>query len=253
MASTVSKNIRKIRKEKGISQDRLSKEADLALNTVAKIETGESLNPTVETLQKIANALGVSYSERGAKTKQDEILKAIKRKGIAITEEQLERAFRVFENSPFIKGCHSEGMTGYLKLPYNPKLKEKARELRKAGNLSEVLLWNNLKQKKMLGFDFTRQQIIGNYIVDFHCPKLRLVIEIDGESHDFKGEYDEKRDKYLQSLGLTVLHFKDIDIKNSLNEVLTQMESWVKINTPSALQTPLLEKGELSPKYQHLP
>jgi len=63
MASIISKNIRRIRKEKGISQDRLSKEADLALNTVVKIETGESPNPTVETLQKIAKALGVSISD----------------------------------------------------------------------------------------------------------------------------------------------------------------------------------------------
>ena len=63
MASTISKNIRRIRKEKGISQDRLSKEADLALNTVVKIETGENPNPTVETLQKIAKALGVSVGD----------------------------------------------------------------------------------------------------------------------------------------------------------------------------------------------
>ncbi len=335
---------------------------------------------------------GVQYSERGTKTKQDEILKAIKRKGlpassgarqagIAITEEQLERAFRVFEkqsevdffinknarsflqeqfklwsyqyfwegakewsadrvnqlqilkdiafkiidfisqfedelvkiwnkpkfvknsnyvvtldrlnnielverilthpnideqikewqelgivdksfkigdifeNSPLVKGWHSEGMTGYSKLPYNPNLKEKARELRKAGNLSEVLLWNNLKQKKMLGFDFTRQQVIGNYIVDFHCPRLNLVIEIDGASHDFKGEYDEERETYLQSLGLTVLHFDDVDVKRDLNSVLEQIKGWIEGNTPSASQTPLLEKGELglNPKYEHLP
>lgn len=183
----------------------------------------------------------------------------------------VDDSFRVediIKDSPFLKGWHSEGMTGELKLPYNPNLKEKARELRKAGNLSEVLLWDHLKQKKMLGFDFTRQQVIGDYIVDFYCPKLRLVIEIDGESHDFKGEYDEEKDRYLQSLGLTVLHFKDKDIKHSLNEVLIQIEGWIKnspfykrstreagevLNTPSASQTPLLEKGELNPKYKHLP
>jgi len=113
-------------------------------------------------------------------------------------------------------------------LPYNPKLKEKARELRKAGNLSEVLLWDKLKKGQMLGFDFTRQQIIGDYIVDYHCPKLNLVIEIDGESHDFKGEYDEKKDEFLKSLGLEVLHFKDIDIKKSLDNIVEQIEFWVK-------------------------
>lgn len=63
MANKVNDNIRKIWQKKGISQDRLSKEADLALNTIVKIETGESPNPTVETLEKIAKALGVSVAD----------------------------------------------------------------------------------------------------------------------------------------------------------------------------------------------
>ena len=63
MANSISENIRKLRQKKGISQDRLSKDADLALNTVVKIETGESPNPTVETLGKIAKALGVSVAD----------------------------------------------------------------------------------------------------------------------------------------------------------------------------------------------
>ena len=150
-----------------------------------------------------------------------------------------------FDNSPFQKGYQSEGLTGYSKLPYNPKLKERARELRKAGNLSEVLLWNELKQKKMLGFDFTRQQIIGNYIVDFHCPKLNLVIEIDGESHNYKVEYDAERDKFLQSLGLTVLHFNDLDIKHRLSEVLESIKNWIEGNTPSSTDDTPLIKGNL--------
>ena len=61
--SEIGKNIKKIRQEKGISQDRLSKRADLALNTIINIEPDESPNPTVETLQKIANALEVSIEE----------------------------------------------------------------------------------------------------------------------------------------------------------------------------------------------
>ena len=63
MANIFSENIRKLRLKKGISQDRLSKEADLALNTIVKIETGENPNPTVETLEKIAKALGVSVRD----------------------------------------------------------------------------------------------------------------------------------------------------------------------------------------------
>jgi|GEM_PF-179576 adenine-specific DNA-methyltransferase len=146
--------------------------------------------------------------------------------------------------SPLSKGVADRRSDGVSKkLPYNPNLKEKARELRKSGNLSEVLLWNKLKNRQMLGFDFTRQQIIGDYIVDFHCPKLNLVIEIDGESHDFKGAYDEKRDEFLKSLGLEVLHFKDIDVKKLLDNVLKQIEFWIKGNTPSADADTPLEKG----------
>lgn len=61
--STISKNIRKLRELKGISQDRLSKIADISLNTIAKLELDSTQNPTIETLQKIAKALEVSVDE----------------------------------------------------------------------------------------------------------------------------------------------------------------------------------------------
>jgi very-short-patch-repair endonuclease len=118
-----------------------------------------------------------------------------------------------------------------LKLPFNPILKEKARKLRKAGNLSESLLWNKLKKRQMLGYDFTRQQIIGNYIVDFYCLKLNIAIEIDGDSHNLKGDYDEKRDEFLKSLEIKIIHIDDLDIKKSFNEVLLQIEDWINENT----------------------
>jgi transcriptional regulator with XRE-family HTH domain len=63
MSKKFSDNICKLRQKKGMSQDRLSKEADLALNTIVKIETGENPSPTVETLEKIAKALGVSVAD----------------------------------------------------------------------------------------------------------------------------------------------------------------------------------------------
>ena len=77
-------------------------------------------------------------------------------------------------------------------VPNNPQLKELAKELRLNMTLSEVLLWNELKQKQMLGFDFDRQRPIGNYIVDFYCKELSLAIEIDEKSHFNKYDYDEK-------------------------------------------------------------
>jgi len=71
-------------------------------------------------------------------------------------------------------------------LPYNPKLKPLAKALRKNMTLAEVLLWNKLKQKQMLKYDFDRQRPIDNYIVDFYCKDLMLAIEIDGSSHEFE-------------------------------------------------------------------
>ena len=117
----------------------------------------------------------------------------------------------------------SRNSKNYFRLPYNPKLKQRAKELRKAGNLSEVLFWNQVKNKKFLGLDFDRQKIIGNYIVDFYCPNNQVVIEIDGSSHDDKQDYDAKRDQYLKSLGLTVIHIPDIDVKRNLNGVMVML------------------------------
>jgi very-short-patch-repair endonuclease len=73
---------------------------------------------------------------------------------------------------------------------YNPRLKQVARILRKNMTLGEILLWKELKGKKLLGYDFHRQKPIGEYVVDFYCPALKLVIEIDGDSHDGKEEAD---------------------------------------------------------------
>jgi len=70
-----------------------------------------------------------------------------------------------------------------MKIYYNPKLKPLARKLRKDSTLSEMLLWNELKSSKMHGHQFMRQKPIGEYIFDFYCARLKLVFEIDGESH----------------------------------------------------------------------
>ncbi len=111
----------------------------------------------------------------------------------------------------------------YLALPYNPKLKERAKALRKAGVLSEVLFWQQVHKRKFKGLDFDRQKIIGNYIVDFYCPNQNVVIEIDGSSHDNKQEYDAERDVYLKGLGLTVIRIKDIDVKKNLQGVMDRL------------------------------
>jgi very-short-patch-repair endonuclease len=112
----------------------------------------------------------------------------------------------------------------YKALPYNPKLKKWAKENRQAGNLSEVKFWNEVKRKQFKGFDFDRQKIIGNYIVDFYCSTRNVVVEIDGSSHDHKQEYDARRDAYLKSLGLTVIHIRVEDVFYRLKEVMEELK-----------------------------
>lgn len=111
----------------------------------------------------------------------------------------------------------------YMDLPYNPALKERAHALRKAGNLSEVLFWNRVKKRQFKGLDFDRQKIIGNYIVDFYCASCNVVVEIDGSSHDNKQEYDARRDDFLESLGLTVIHIPVEDVMTRLDKVMVEL------------------------------
>ena len=108
---------------------------------------------------------------------------------------------------------------------YNGKLKKLARANRRAGNLSEALLWCELKNGK-LGVSFTKQKPIGNYIADFYCAEKNMVIEIDGWSHDNKYEYDKVRDEYMKTLGIHVLRISDIDVKRDMSGTL----DWIKIN-----------------------
>ena len=118
-----------------------------------------------------------------------------------------------------------------MRIHYNAALKEKARWLRNNATLSEVLLWNKLKGKQLLGLDFHRQKPILNYIVDFYCPKLNLIIEVDGISHDYKMEYDQTRQKELENLGLSVIRFQDIEIKKDINNVIQRIVGWVSERT----------------------
>jgi len=121
---------------------------------------------------------------------------------------------------------------GDMRLPYNPKLKQRAKELRKAGNYAEVLFWKQVRNKQFLGLDFDRQKIIGNYIVDFYNANHQVVIEIDGNSHIGKEEYDARRQLYLENLGLTVIRFTNIQAKTELHQVMYYLEQHPAFNSP---------------------
>ena len=112
-------------------------------------------------------------------------------------------------------------------LPYNPILKDNAKALRKAGVLSEVLFWQRVHRKKFYNLDFDRQRVIGNYIVDFHVKSLGLIIEIDGNSHQFKETEDVIRQNYLESLGIVFFRVSDLDVKRNLDAVMQNLEDFI--------------------------
>ena len=114
-----------------------------------------------------------------------------------------------------------------MKLIYSRNLKSFAQDLRKSGNLSEVLLWNQIKSKK-LGAKFLRQKPIDKYIVDFYCNELSLAIEIDGVSHDAKVDKDIVRQNMLESKGIQFLRFSDTDVKYNLESVVREIKEFIK-------------------------
>ena len=115
-------------------------------------------------------------------------------------------------------------------IPYNPKLKQRARELRKNSTLSEILLWCEIKSRQLQGYQFHRQVPIDNFIVDFYCHELMLAIEIDGDSHDNKVYYDLARQQKLESLGVKFLRFEDKDVKQKMGHVLDKILDWIDEN-----------------------
>ena len=121
-------------------------------------------------------------------------------------------------------------MTRNKIIPYRKELKEKAKMLRKNSTLSEVLLWRKIKNKQLLGFQFHRQVPMIDYIVDFYCHELSLVIEIDGDSHyhDDAPYKDAIRQKRLESEGLHFLRFSDHEIKQYMMMVLDTITDWIQ-------------------------
>ena len=112
-------------------------------------------------------------------------------------------------------------------MPANSKLKERARALRKAGNYAEVVFWQQVHKGKFYKIDFDRQRIIGNYIVDFYVKTLGLLVEIDGESHNYKADYDEIREEYLLNLGLKIFKITNFRVLNDIENVLKELEIFI--------------------------
>ena len=132
--------------------------------------------------------------------------------------------------------------------PYNPHLKERARQLRQQMTRTEVILWKHLQRKQLSGYDFDRQRPIDEYIVDFFRKELMLAIEVDGVTHDNAPaqERDQLRQQKLEALGVRVLRFRDEDVLQNLEGVLGAIRQWIEEETHPGLRPPL-RGGESAP------
>ena len=134
------------------------------------------------------------------------------------------------------------------KKPYNASMLPRARNLRKNATKQENRLW----YEYLCEFRprFTRQRIVGNYILDFYCGKAKLAIELDGSQHyePEAQEYDKIRTRFLESLGVLVVRYANTDIDRSFEGVCIDIDKNVKARLeeqppPSADGTPFVREG----------
>jgi len=112
------------------------------------------------------------------------------------------------------------GLAGHLDLK---------RRLRSDMTGAEKRLWSKLRARQLQGIKFRRQHGIGPYIVDFYCPERSIVIEVDGDSHAEAEQIqkDQRRDRYLRSIGLSVVRYRNDDIMKNLDGVLQDLQKQV--------------------------
>jgi very-short-patch-repair endonuclease len=114
-------------------------------------------------------------------------------------------------------------------LYYNQKLVVNAQHLRRNLTDAERLLWFRLRRKQLCGVQFYRQKPIGNFIVDFYAPSVKLVIEVDGGQH-FEVKHqarDKERERCLEALGLRVLRFDNLQVLRAIDGVVEAI--WTEV------------------------
>jgi very-short-patch-repair endonuclease len=128
---------------------------------------------------------------------------------------------------------------------YNPRLKSTARKLRSNMTDSERVLWSRIRRKQLKGFQFYRQKVVGNYIVDFYCPSAKIIIEVDGSQHYEKEALrkDQVRDERLSKLGFEVLRFSSSDVMRNLDGIL--LEIWDHLPSGKSPSVPLQANGDV--------
>jgi very-short-patch-repair endonuclease len=110
-------------------------------------------------------------------------------------------------------------------LQYGRHLKKYSRGLRKEMTEAERVLWSRIRGKQLKGLQVYRQKPIGRFVVDFYCPKAKLVIELDGGQHYTKElqAKDKTRDRYMMTQGLNTLRLSDKEVFENLTGVLEEI------------------------------
>ena len=126
-----------------------------------------------------------------------------------------------------------------------PRRVTKARELRRTQTKAEIILWNQVRNRKLSGFKIRRQQILNEIIVDFYCAGKRLCIEIDGPYHheSIAQSLDKQRDEELRGHGFTIMRFKNDEVVYDLERVLKNILKTLQ-NLPSSVRDPLNHDSE---------
>jgi very-short-patch-repair endonuclease len=110
-----------------------------------------------------------------------------------------------------------------------PILKKRAKSMRPNQTDAEAVLWNELRNRRLMGMKFRRQVPTGNFIVDFVCSKHKLIVEVDGTQHA-ENEYDQKRDTMLKAKGFVILRFWNDDVLKEINSVCDTIIAAVGLN-----------------------
>lgn len=110
---------------------------------------------------------------------------------------------------------------------FKPRDTQRARTLRREATPFERLLWRSITGGAV-GAKFSRQMPIGPYFADFLCRQWKIVVELDGHSHDLRPEYDAARDRFMTQAGYQVLRFTNADVREHLEGVVTTIALAVK-------------------------
>ncbi|MBD3747798.1 DUF559 domain-containing protein [Sphingopyxis sp.] len=125
---------------------------------------------------------------------------------------------------------------------FRPRKTLKAQRLRREATPAERALWRALSRRQLEGWKFSRQMPIGPYVADFLCREARLVVELDGISHDARQDDDRRRDGYMRLQGYRTLRFANADVMSNLEGVLMTIAAVLNSGPPPT--PPACGRGE---------